>query len=106
MFYGFRDVIVLAVCLSKFFVRFALLIFILVFLAENQELSQVLDGTDHVPLFFADGANLLVTVSLCVHIVCLLGGVNAILVELERLFVLAFVLVVFSDLLVDAYEVL
>lgn len=106
MFDGLRDVIVLAVGISKFLVRFALLIFILVFLAEDQELGQVLDRTDHIPLFLADVADLLVTVGLCVHIVRLLGHVHTFLVKLKGHVVLTLVLVFFSDLLVDAYQVL
>lgn len=106
MFDGLRDVIVLAVGISKFLVRFALLIFILVFLAEDQELGQVLDRTDHIPLFLADVADLLVTVGLCVHIVRLLGDVHTFLVKLKGHVVLTLVLVFFSDLLVDAYQVL
>jgi len=106
VFDGLRDVIVLAVGISKFLVSFALLIFILVFLAEDQELGQVLDRTDHIPLFLADVADLLVTVGLCVHIVRLLGDVNTFLVKLKGHVVLTLVLVFFSDLLVDAYQVL
>lgn len=106
MFDGLRDVIVLAVGISKFLVSFALLIFILVFLAEDQELGQVLDRTDHIPLFLADVADLLVTVGLCVHIVRLLGDVHTFLVKLKGHVVLTLVLVFFSDLLVDAYQVL
>jgi len=106
VFDGLRDVIVLAVGISKFLVRFALLIFILVFLAEDQELGQVLDRTDHIPLFLADVADLLVTVGLCVHIVRLLGDVHTFLVKLKGHVVLTLVLVFFSDLLVDAYQVL
>lgn len=106
MFNGFGDVVGLAMGIREFFVGFALLIFILVFLAQEQELGKVFDRGDHIPLLFADGTDLLVAIGLRVHIVRLLCDMHTLLVELKSIVVVALVLVFFSDLLIDAYEVL
>jgi len=106
VFNGFGDVVGLAMGIREFFVGFALLIFILVFLAQEQELGKVFDRGDHIPLLFADGTDLLVAIGLRVHIVRLLCDMHTLLVELKSIVVVALVLVFFSDLLIDAYEVL
>jgi hypothetical protein len=106
VFNGFGDVVGLAMGIGELFVGLALLIFILVFLAQEQELGKVFDRADHIPLLFADGTDLLVTVGLRVHVVSLLCDMHTLLVELKSIVVVALVLVFFSDLLVDAYQVL
>ena len=92
--------------IGELLVGFTLLIFVLVLLAQKQELGEVFDRAGHVPLFFADGTDLLVTVSFRVHIISLLGDMHTLLVELQRVVVVSLVLVFFSDLLIDAHEVL
>ena len=79
---GLGDVVILAVGFGKFLVSLALLIFILVLLAEDQELSQVFDRRGHVSLLLANETDLLVALGFLVDIVGLLRHVDTLLVEL------------------------
>ena len=69
---SFTDVIILSVCIRQFFMRFALLIFILVFLAEDQEFGQVFDGRSHITLLFANQTDFLIALGFLVNVICLL----------------------------------
>ena len=69
---GLADVIVPAVSFRQLFMRFALLIFILVFLAENQEFGQVFDGRSHITLLLANQTDFLIALGFLVNVICLL----------------------------------
>lgn len=102
MFDGLRDVVILAMGFCKFFVSFALLIFILVFLAKNQEFREVLDRSHHVSLLLANETNLLVALGFLVDVVGLLCNMHALFIKLQRHFELGLLLVFLGNLLVDA----
>jgi len=104
--YCLRDVVILAVGFREFFMSFALLVFILVFLAEHQEFREVFNRSHHVSLLFADQTDLLVAFSFFVHVVGLLRHVNTLLIKLQRHFILRLILVFLRNLLVDTDQVL
>ena len=103
---GLGDVVILAVGFREFFVSFALLIFILVFLAENQELGEVFDRSHHVSLLLADETNLLVAFGFFVDVIGLLRHMHALFIELQRHLVLGLLLVFLGNLLVDTDKIL
>jgi len=86
--------------------RFTLLLLVFVLLTKFKELLQDFNRGLEIPLFLINETNFLVTFSFFMNISSSLRDIHAFVVELKGHLVLPFDLVLLSDLLIDADEIL
>lgn len=84
------------------FMRFTFLLFVLVLLAKSKEFLEAFNGALKISLLLVDETDFLVAFGFFVNVTSLLRDINALIVELQTHFILAFVLILLRNLLVDA----